>query len=85
MTKWIDKIADILSADNLELGFKAIALGFMNFFTFIFAGLVYFIPIDLTWQVIGKGPAILLGALCLFIYSCIFAVILIKGTEKAIK
>lgn len=75
--KWLDKFADYMVL--AETGFKVIAVGFINFFTFVFAGLVYFIPIDLTWKTIGKGPSILLGALCLFIYSLFFAFLMIQG------
>lgn len=64
-----------------ETGFKVIVVGFVNFFTFIIAGLVYFVPIDLTWRTIGQAPAILLGALALFIYSLFFAFLMIQGCK----
>jgi len=76
-----DKYRDTLHNDS-SFWFKVIVIGWMNFFTFIIAGLVYFIPIDLTWESIGKAPAILLGAACLYIYATFFAVILIIGSSK---
>ena len=55
------------------------------FFVFIMGGMVYCVPIDLTWQLIGKGPAILLGAVCLWIYSTIFAACLVQGVSTCPK
>ena len=77
--KLLDKFSDYMVL--AETGFKVIVVGFMNFFTFVFAGLAYFIPIDLTWRTIGKAPAILVGSLSLFIYSLFFAFLMIQGCK----
>ena len=83
--KFLNKYNEILYRDGLEFWFKVVIIGFMNFMTFVVSGLVYFIPIDLTWQVIGKFPAILLGAFCLYVYSLIFATFLIVSVERNLK
>ena len=81
------KILDRFSQSMVdgEWWFKVLVLTFINFFVFIMAGLVYFIPIDLTWHIIGKAPAIFLGAICLWIYSTLFAALLVQGVSTCPK
>jgi hypothetical protein len=75
--KILDRFSDAMCSSEWWL--KVLVLTFLNFFVFIIAGLCYFIPIDLTWMIIGKAPAILLGATSLWVYSMIFASFLVTG------
>jgi len=79
--KFLDKYHDTIHGDE-SFWFKVLVVGYMNFFTFVIAGLVYFIPIDLTWRTIGQFPAIILGAFCLFVYSLFFAILLVVSSSK---
>lgn len=80
--KFLERYHETLYKEGESFWFKVLIIGFMNFFTFVIAGLVYFIPIDLTWRIIGQAPAILLGAVCLYIYSTFFAIFLIVSTSN---
>jgi hypothetical protein len=68
-----------------EWWMKILVLTFINFFVFIMAGMVYCVPIDLTWEIIGKGPSILLGASCLWMYCMFFAALLVQGVSTCPK
>ena len=81
--KILDRFAESMASGDWWV--KVLVLTFLNFFVFITAGLVYFIPIDLTWMIIGKPASILLGAICLWIYSTLFASFLVTGISTCPK
>lgn len=81
--KLLDKFAHVMV--NGEWWFKVLVVTFITFFVFIMAGLCYFVPIDLTWRIVGKPAAILIGAGCLWMYSMFFSALLVQGVSTCPK